>query len=163
MVGKTIGTGARLQCCSLVKRLLVYTQGLSLERRRRLGLQIHLCRSKRQHAAHSSHPSSTLCAQVVRLWGPRGDALAYRRGVAGLLAAPRLGSIDSIAWHPYRPLFACGGADAIVAIYEVSLVTRNYSMSRTHLPHFTHLVITSSTSSFLGERHWPATKGLAGS
>lgn len=104
-----------------MKRLLVYAQSLSLERRHRLGLQIHLCKSKRQHAAHSS---SILCAQVVRLWGPRGDALAYRRGVAGLLAAPRLGSINSIAWHPYRPLFACGGADAIVAIYEVSLVTQ---------------------------------------
>ena len=72
--------------------------------------------------------------QVVRLWGPRGDALAYRRGAAGMLAPVRLGSINSIAWHPYRPLFASGGADAIVAIYEADLTAANGPSSGSSTP-----------------------------
>lgn len=55
----------------------------------------------------------------MKLWGPRGDALAYRRSTSGAVVAPRAGGVSCIAWHPYRPMFACGGAGPMVKIYEV--------------------------------------------
>ena len=54
-------------------------------------------------------------AQVVRVWGSKGDSLACRRGSASM----RLGLVNAIAWHPYQLLFATGGGDAVVSICEV--------------------------------------------
>ena len=51
-----------------------------------------------------------------------------------MLAPVRLGSINSIAWHPYRPLFASGGANAIVAIYEADLAAANGPSSGSSTP-----------------------------
>jgi hypothetical protein len=58
------------------------------------------------------------------VWGPRGEALGYRRAAASYLAHQRLGSINCISWHPYQLLFACGGVDALVAVCEVDLGSR---------------------------------------
>lgn len=57
--------------------------------------------------------------QMVKLWGPRGDMLAYRRSSAGGGVPLRSGGVSHIAWHPYKPMFACGGAEPVVKIYEV--------------------------------------------
>jgi hypothetical protein len=57
--------------------------------------------------------------QMVKLWGPRGDMLAYRRSSAGGGVPLRSTGAGNIAWHPYKPIFACGGAEPVVKIYEV--------------------------------------------
>ena len=57
--------------------------------------------------------------QMVKLWGPRGDMLAYRRSSAGGGVPLRSAGVSHIAWHPYKPIFACGGAEPVVKIYEV--------------------------------------------
>ena len=59
--------------------------------------------------------------QVVRLWGPRGEAVAHRRTTASMLSSSRLGSLLTVAWHPYTPLLASGGADSTVAIWSFDL------------------------------------------
>lgn len=75
------------------------------------------CASSSSAASHRTHRA--LAVQMVKLWGPRGDMLAYRRSSAGGAAPLRLGGVSHVAWHPNRPIFACGGADPIVKIYEV--------------------------------------------
>lgn len=61
------------------------------------------------------------CGQVVRLWGPGGEAVAHRRTTASMLSSSRLGCHNTVAWHPYRTLLASGGADSTVAIWSFDL------------------------------------------
>ena len=64
-----------------------------------------------------------LLLQVLRVWGPKGDCVAARRGAAGTLAPTRLSAFSSMAWHPYQLLFAAGGTDSTMAIFEIEMDT----------------------------------------
>ena len=57
------------------------------------------------------------------MWGPKGDCVATRRGTAGGLAPMRLSAFTSMAWHPYQLLFAAGGTDSTMQIFEIDSET----------------------------------------
>ena len=90
-------------------------------------------RSRGKLTAHlvALPPTCCLLLQVLRVWGPKGDCVAARRGATGTLAPARLSAFSSMAWHPYQLLFAAGGTDSTMAIFEIDLDAHTATSTQT--------------------------------
>jgi regulator-associated protein of mTOR len=72
--------------------------------------------------ALSVHPSIPILAtgshaQFIKVMTLDGDTVQVIR-YHEVLAGHRIGPVSCLEFHPYKPLLAAGGTDAIVSIYS---------------------------------------------